>query len=96
MKDHLAKEDHFKQFCLYCGKSAENAKWLTHHHREVLYKISHCECGKKAMIRMPFFGSGHDSLSRQNIVPDKHECGKGTKLRTLEHKIKLLSGEKKG
>jgi len=91
MKEHLAKEEHLKEVCLYCGRSMENKHWLSMHHREILYKILHCECGRKAMVRMPFFGSGHDSWN--SIVLDEPKHLK-TKIRTLESKIKILGGEK--
>ena len=95
MKEHLATEDNFREQCIYCGRSMEDRKWQTLHHREVLYKITHCECGKKAMIKMPFFGSGHDSWSKHSMVFDKPEDGKRkTSLRTLESKVKILSAEK--
>ncbi|MFH0979186.1 MAG: hypothetical protein V1837_07870 [Candidatus Woesearchaeota archaeon] len=92
MKEHLAREKHQKETCLYCGRSMDQRQWNTMHHREVLYKVTHCECGKKAMIRMNFYGSGHDTWGN-NLISDRLKNEHKTKLRTLESKLKLV-GEK--
>ena len=88
MIDHLAREEQQREQCMYCGRSLKESKWRSEHHREVLYTISYCECGKKVFVRMPFQGSGDVKVSRSTVFPESRK--RKTKLRTLESKIKVL------
>lgn len=57
------------------------------HVSEVFYTTALCGCGKKAVVRMPFHGSGHDSW--HSTVFESPPDGK-VKLRNLESKIKVV------
>ncbi|MFH1510785.1 MAG: hypothetical protein ABIF10_03775 [Candidatus Woesearchaeota archaeon] len=85
MKDHLVTEDHFRKACVYCGKELKG--WKPMHVSEVFYSMVRCGCGKKAVVRMPFLGSGHDSWHSTvfEVPPDRK-----IKLRTLENKLKVI------
>ena len=89
MKEHLATEHHFRDSCIYCGRKLAGKPWKAIHSRERLYSALKCDCGKKAMIRMPFYGSGHDSWNHHDTK--EAETDKRTFLRDLESKIKILT-----
>jgi len=92
MKDHLMKEDALKDVCLYCGKDMRETMWDAFHHRTKLYMSAQCECGKKAIVRLPHYGSGHGQWNN-SVVLDEHKHGGKTTMRTLEAKIKIIGGK---
>jgi hypothetical protein len=89
LKDHIVREHHLRETCVYCGRDLKEKHWEPMHCSERLYNMLKCECGKKAVIRLPFLGSGHDSWNHSTI----HEAptDRRTKLRNLESKIRVLS-----
>jgi len=89
VKEHLVREMHLKETCIYCGHDLRDKKWTALHHREKLYMTHKCTCGRHMVVRLPFLGSGHDSWNHHNVSEIKPQ--KEAVLRTLESKIKILS-----
>ena len=74
MMDHLIDNDFFKIACSYCLKSTKEIEWKSEFEIEIHYKSGKCDCGKELKIRMPFYGSGHDTLNehkKKKSIEDK-------------------------
>ena len=84
MKHHLVGEDKLKEQCFYCGKDIELSDFQSEHVHGIHYKALTCKCGKKLHFKVPWEGSGHDSISiKENKV-------KRQRIVTLEQKMKEI------
>ena len=81
MRHHLVGEDKLKEQCFYCGKDVVLHDFQSEHHHGIHYKATTCTCGKKLHFKVPWEGSGHDSMS---LKPKKT---KRQSVITLEQKI---------
>lgn len=65
------KEQDHKWHCLYCNHELSDHDWKSHWEGEIHYKSTVCQCGKKQMVKVDFFGSGHDNWDKQvNFIFD--------------------------
>ena len=74
MMDHLIDNNFFNIACFYCLKNSSELDWKSEFEMEIHYKSCKCDCGKELRIRMPFYGSGHDSINvskKKKSIEDK-------------------------
>jgi hypothetical protein len=89
VKEHIARLESARDSCFYCGRSLKRTTWKPFHLREVLYLTSYCTCGKKAVVRLPFLGSGHGAWNGNAGVKLPRPQGR-TRIRTLESTLKII------
>ena len=70
---HIIREKDQKNVCTYCGNSLISMDWDSAFEGDSLYKVLHCTCGRKVVVKMPFMGSGHDSWSKTTNLDKKIE-----------------------
>lgn len=60
MKHHLLRNFDVHE-CMYCSHDLSGLHWLSHFEIEHHYKSVICVCGRRNMIKVRFYGSGHDT-----------------------------------
>ena len=71
---HNVVNDSDQRFnCIYCGKNLVDSKWKSDFCEDKHYKLTICECGKEARMKVEFFGSGHDNWEKESTIEDKIE-----------------------